>query len=143
MQALIEKAQAEIKESFNDDFNTPKAMASLFEVVRFFNQQVPQGVKKKAPVSYMSELFFQFIKNFGQPLALFQESPKDYLTLLDEMLLEQKGLDKAEINKLVEARTQARENKDYQESDRLRDQLVEMGIDLRDSAEGTVWEVRK
>jgi cysteinyl-tRNA synthetase len=59
------------------------------------------------------------------------------------MLLEQKGLSRDKIDELVSKRIQARKDKNYEESDRLRDELTQMGIDIRDSAEGTLWEVRK
>ena len=143
MREQIAKAQEMKDKFFNDDFATPQAMAQLFDTIRLYNQLVPTGAKKKGPAGTISQLFFDFVLSFGKPLALFQENPTDFLRTLDDILLIQKELKREDIDKLVEERIQARNNKDYQESDRLRDQLNELGIDIRDSAEGTIWEVKK
>ena len=79
----------------------------------------------------------------GEVLALFQESPSVYLRNLDDMLLEKKDLKRADIDQKVTQRSQARANKDYALSDKLRDELAGLGIQLRDTAEGTEWEVNK
>ncbi len=139
----ISSAREAINKFFADDFATPQAMAQLFDTVRLYNQLVPEGSKKKGPSATVSQLFADFVIEFGDPLSLFQEEPESFLTTLDDMLLEQKGLSRDKINELVSKRIQARKDKNYEESDRLRDELTQMGIDIRDSAEGTLWEVRK
>ncbi len=143
MREQIEQASSVIKECLNDDFGTPQAMAQLFDTIRLYNQLVPVGAKKKGPSATVSHLFFEFVLNFGKPMSLFQESPMDFLETLDEMLLEFKGLSRQQVDELVKQRIQARADKNFQESDKIRDQLNDMGIDIRDSAEGTSWEVKK
>jgi cysteinyl-tRNA synthetase len=143
MKEQIDRAETKIKESFNDDFGTPQAMAQLFDTIRLFNQMVPAGAKAKAGVIDSSHLFHSFISQFGRPLSLFQEEPDQFLKTLDDLLLKEKGIQRADVDQLVEQRVLARQNKDYQKSDQVRDQLVAMGIELRDTPDGTVWEVRK
>ncbi|HJT43323.1 MAG TPA: cysteine--tRNA ligase [Rhizomicrobium sp.] len=53
------------------------------------------------------------------------------------------GIDDLEIRRLVEMRNAARKNKDFKESDRIRDDLLAKGIVLKDGPEGTVWEIKK
>lgn len=143
MMSQIEKSQTAIRDSLNDDFATPQAMAQLFDCVRLFNQLVPSGSKKQGAPGTIAQLFYNFVTQYGEPLALFQEEPGEFLTKLDDMLMEQKGLQREEVDKLVQARVAARKAKDYAESDRLRDQLNQIGIEIRDAIEGTFWEVRK
>jgi cysteinyl-tRNA synthetase len=143
MREQIAKAREAITGFFNDDFATPQAMAQVFDTVRLYNQLVPVGAKKKGVPPVISQLFLDFILDFGKPLALFQETPDEYLRTLDDMLLEEKELSRDKVDSLVKQRMQARADKNFVESDRLRDELVAMGIELRDTAEGTVWEVRK
>ena len=143
MREQIAKAEEMKVKFFNDDFATPQAMAQLFDTIRLYNQLVPAGSKKKGPAATISQLFFDFVSGFGKPMSLFQEDPTEFLTTLDDILLEHKELKREDIDQLVNERNQARANKDYAESDRLRDKLNELGIDIRDGAEGTTWEVRK
>jgi len=49
----------------------------------------------------------------------------------------------SEIEKLIAARTAARGNKDWKESDRIRDELAAMGVVLKDSKDGTTWEIAR
>jgi cysteinyl-tRNA synthetase len=50
---------------------------------------------------------------------------------------------KAQIQRLIEARTQARKAKDFKESDRIRDELTKMGVVLKDTKDGTTWEIAR
>ena len=53
------------------------------------------------------------------------------------------GIDDHKINSLIDARNAARKAKDFRESDRIRDELAEMGITLKDSKDGTTWEIAR
>ncbi len=143
MSAQIKKAGKACEDFFNDDFSTPQAMAELFETIRLYNQLVPVGIKENDDVEAVSSLFIHFIMGFGKPMALFQESPMEFLRTLDDILLEEKKISRTQVEALVSARMVARKEKNYKESDRLRDELAEWGIDLQDGPEGTFWEVRK
>ena len=52
-------------------------------------------------------------------------------------------LSKEEIEQLVSARTAARARKDFKESDRIRDELAAMGVVIKDSKDGTTWEIAR
>ena len=143
MRNQIETAKEKINGFINDDFATPQAMAQLFDTVRLYNQLVPAGSKKKGPQGTVSQLFLDFVKAYGEPMALFQEPPSEFLRTLDDMLLLERNLDRAKIDALVASRIAARKEKNFSESDRLRDELNALGIDIRDGVEGTTWEVRK
>ncbi len=59
------------------------------------------------------------------------------------MLLKKKNISRADIDKLVEERTKARAAKDFGKADEVRNKLVELGILVQDSAQGSEWEVAK
>ncbi len=143
MHQQITQALAAIENFVNDDFATPQVMAQLFDTVRLFNQLVPVGAKKKGPAAKVSQLFLDFVQRVGEPMALFQEVPSEYLKTLDDMLLREKELSRETIDQMVAARIAARQQKNFVESDRLRDELNQLGIELRDTVDGTTWEVRK
>ncbi|MGA7811146.1 CysS/YqeB C-terminal domain-containing protein, partial [Bradyrhizobium sp.] len=53
------------------------------------------------------------------------------------------GIDEPRVRALIESRTAARARKDFKESDRIRDELAAMGIAIKDSKDGTTWEVAR
>ena len=75
--------------------------------------------------------------------ALFLEGPNLFLKELDDILIEEKGIKREEVEQLIKERNQAREEKDWAKSDITRDKLLEMGIEIMDYPEGTTWEVKK
>lgn len=140
---LIEKTETDMTASLNDDFNTPKVFAEIFEVVRYFNSQYKRG-QKISPVIYTkAKKTFELIQKWGSMMSLFQMEPDQFLNELDNLLLEKKNLKREEIDKLVEQRTLARSAKDFKKSDEMRDQLVKLGIAIQDTPQGTFWEVSK
>jgi cysteinyl-tRNA synthetase len=114
-------------EAMNDDFNTPILIAQLFEGVRFVN------VLKEGKETLTAE----DLKTFATAMNAFV---LDVLGLEDEKVGDGNN-DKLEgtVNLLIEMRKQARENKNFALSDQIRDQLLALGIQLKDGKEGTTF----
>jgi cysteinyl-tRNA synthetase len=110
---------AAFRDAMNDDFNTPGALAVLFEMATDLN-------RTKAPATGV------LLRALGATLGVLQQSPQAFL---------QAGaaLTEAEIQSRIEARAQAKKDRDFAESDRIRDELAGLGITLKDSANGTTW----
>lgn len=142
-QAFLEKAEGDIIEAFNDDFATPKAFAVLFSVLNSFQKIVEDSQIPVEEKACCSEKYLLFFKKYGESLSLFQEEPADFLKDLENKLLEQKQVEREMVDKLVAERNLARQNKDFQTADRLRRELDQMGIELRDGLNGSKWEVKK
>jgi cysteinyl-tRNA synthetase len=107
------------RDAMDDDFDTPAAIAYIFELVRDANTALDRQRNDEAAgvVATVSELW--------QALGLW--------ALDDDEELD------GEIRALVTARDEARSRKDWTESDRIRDELKARGIVLEDTADGTVW----
>lgn len=114
-------------DAMNDDFNTPILIAQLFEGVRFVNV-LKEG--KETLTAEDSKIFTNAMNAF-----VF-----DVLGLEDEKASEGNN-DKLEgtVNLLIAMRKQARENKNFALSDQIRDQLLALGIQLKDGKEGTTF----
>lgn len=114
-------------EAMNDDFNTPILIAQLFEGVRFVN------VLKEGKETLTAE----DLKTFTAAMNAFVF---DVLGLEDEKVSDGNN-DKLEgtVNLLIEMRKKARENKNFALSDQIRDQLLALGIQLKDGKEGTTF----
>ncbi|PPL01074.1 cysteine--tRNA ligase [Parapedobacter indicus] len=110
--------------AMNDDFNSPVLIAELFEAVRIVNS-VYDGKLTIDPSS---------LENLN---TLMQHFVHDVLGLLDDNT----GSDDFEklLEVIIGLRNEAKQNKDYTMSDRIREGLNAMGIQLKDSKEGTLW----
>ena len=116
-------------DAMNDDFNTPILIAHLFEAVRHINL-IKEG---KESITAADKDALQLV------LSHF---------ILDVLGLEQNVGNTADTEKLsgvvemlIQLRKDARENKDFATSDKIRDQLAELGIQLKDGKEGTTFSV--
>jgi cysteinyl-tRNA synthetase len=140
---LLSDAKLGVEKSLDDDFNTPEALARLFEVIRSFNNSVRTPGPVTAKKAAIARAFLEWVKWLGGHMSLFSEPPAQFLQTLDDMLLKKKGLERAQIDQLVKERSITRAGKDFKRSDELRDQLAAMGISVQDSAQGSEWEVAK
>lgn len=139
----LKNAWTEIETSLNDDFGTPEAFAQMFDVIREFNHQFRRGMKLSPKQRSAVQKFKAFIQKFGSLLSLFQENPSEFLKRLDDRLLAKKNLQRTHIDKLVKARQKARDAKDFKKADELRTELMNMGIQVADTPQGSFWEVQK
>ena len=116
-------------DAMNDDFNTPILIAQLFEGVKFIN------LLKDGKETLSQEDLHLFT-------ATMQDFVFDVLGLVDEKTIDTEN-NKLEgtVNMLIEMRKQARENKNFALSDQIRDQLIALGIQLKDGKEGTTFSI--
>jgi cysteinyl-tRNA synthetase len=143
MGAALEQADGAIRIALDDDFNTPEMFAAIFTVIRTFNSQIRLGQKLTPDVLATAKAFSTWVQEQGRMMSLFQEAPSRYLVLLDDMLLAEKGLERAKVDDIVRVRSEARAAKDFKRSDELRDELAQLGIAIQDTPQGTFWEVAK
>ncbi len=115
--------------AMDDDFNTPEAIAVLFDLMRELNRHKGIDPAKAAPLA--AEL-----KRLGGYLGLLQQDPVAYIQSGSSG---ETGLGADEIESLIEQRKAARAGRNFAESDRIRDYLKANGIELDDGKEGTRW----
>ena len=142
-ETYLQDKEDQIQQAFNDDLSTPKVLSYLFELISRFNQllQVTKvSLEQKAWCA--NELKRIFIK-YGKLLALFQESPHEFLTSIDNQILKKQGISRDQVNEKVKARFEARQKRNFKLSDKIREELLEWGIEVRDTSTGAEWEVLK
>ncbi|KRW58007.1 cysteine--tRNA ligase [Pseudomonas sp. TTU2014-080ASC] len=113
--------------AMDDDFNSPEACAVLFELAREINRLRDSDVQAAAGLAAR-------LKMLACVLGVLQLEPEAFLQAGAEG-----KVDSAEVEALIAARLQARAEKNWAESDRIRDQLTSMGVVLEDSKGGTTW----
>ncbi len=123
---LTQEYQARFQAAMNDDFNTPDALAVLFELAREINRLRDSNIKKARQLA-------ECLQSLASILGFLQQDPEYFLKL---------GIPQDEtqqIAALIEARNKARVAKDWQGADRIRDELLSLGVALEDTATGTEW----
>ena len=114
-----EPRAAKFREAMDDDFNTPLAVAVLFELATEVNRT------RQLPLALL-------LRALGGVLGLLQTAPRDFMQAGS-------GLDAQAIEAKIEARATAKKARNFAEADRIRDQLAQAGVELKDSAGGTTW----
>jgi cysteinyl-tRNA synthetase len=117
-------------DAMNDDLNMPTALAVLHESVRSGNTALDSESFEEAAEAYFAVLGIVNVLNINPLDAIWQTrgSSSEALSALDVL-----------VRSMIEQRKTARENKDFETSDRIRDQLKTAGISLEDEAGSTNW----
>jgi cysteinyl-tRNA synthetase len=114
---------AQFKAAMDEDFGTPEAMAVLFELAADIN---------RAPTDEEAARLAGLLRALGGCLGLLQGDPEAFLRA-------GATLDEQEIQTQIAARAKAKAEKNFAEADRIRNELLQQGIVLKDSASGTTW----
>jgi cysteinyl-tRNA synthetase len=109
-------------DAMDDDFNTPLALAALYELVKAINTARDQGAT-------------------DEQLQPAQQTLRELTSVLGLRLAEKKGSSEqeAQVEALIAERNEARKQKQWARSDEIRNQLKEMGVVIEDSKDGTKW----
>ena len=111
------------KAALDDDFNTPAAIAVLYELANEINKN-----KDNQKI--------ELLVNLANSIGILAMNPEDFLQGVMIPSVRDDGLI---IDELINERNLAKKNKDYEEADRIRKLLLENDILLEDTAEGTIW----
>jgi len=115
-------AAATFRDAMNDDFNTPAALAVLFDLAGAVNRERSTAAAAR-------------LKALGATLGILQQSPRAFL---------QRGagfdaLDAADIERRIAERAEAKRSRDFARADRIRAELAAQGVMLKDGPLGTTW----
>jgi len=116
---------ADAVDALMDDLNTPKAFAALHEL----RGEAAKGAKAAAAC----------LKASAQLIGLLQMPAAKWASFRPASV----SIDESKVVSLIEARAAARKAKNFKESDRIRDELAAMGVVLKDSKDGTTWEIAR
>ena len=121
VKATLDSRRDQFIKVMDDDLNTADAISAVFELVKDINTSVITDAPSKELVEYATKLFDELTGVLGLVYNRKTESLDD------------------EIEKMIEARTQARKDRNWAEADRIRDELKAQGIILEDTPQGVKW----
>ena len=132
---LVDTLDENLVERFNaamrDDFNTAEAIAVLFEVNKELNRAVKEENAEQAAI------YFATLRHLTNILGLVQHDVEEFLK--SDIGQDALSLSEAEIEDLIIQRKDAKKAKDFAKADEIRQSLLDQGVVLEDTRQGTVW----
>ena len=129
--ALLDQVDAHVARFIavmDDDFNTPQALAVLFDLLRALYAAREQGAGAGAFVAGVGKLV-----ELARVLGLLEQAARPQAAIDPQL--------KARVESLIYLREQARKQRDFAEADRLRNELATLNVTLKDSRDGTTWTI--
>ncbi len=131
------------EQSMDDDFNTAGALAALSGLFGQMNEYLDKPpVADRAMVARTLAALRALVPTLGGVLGVLGTPPTTWLERRRDRLVRQRGLDRERIESVLAERAEARKAKDFARSDAIRDELLGLGVELRDGPAGTQWKVR-
>ncbi|WP_180036809.1 MULTISPECIES: cysteine--tRNA ligase [unclassified Acinetobacter] len=132
---LLETLDETLVERFNtamrDDFNTAEAIAVLFEVNKELNRAVKEENAEQAAI------FYATLRHLTNILGLVQHNVDEFLK--SDIGQDALGLSEEQIEDLIQQRKDAKKDKNFARADEIRQSLLDQGVVLEDTRQGTVW----
>jgi cysteinyl-tRNA synthetase len=145
-----QKTREEIIKEMANDFNTPGALAATFTLIRAYNRALAEPRAEATPSAVLAaqELIRVIEDELGGFLGLGRRPASAMLQQIGEIRSRMHGeksgggtkLTAAEIESQILARAEAKKAKNFAEADRIRKELLDRGIAIKDSPTGTTWE---
>ncbi|MGX5698366.1 cysteine--tRNA ligase [Acinetobacter kookii] len=126
-EALVERFNTAMR----DDFNTAEAIAVLFEINKELNRAVKDENQEQAAVYYST------LRHLTNILGLVQYNVDDFLK--SDIGQEALGLSEEQIEDLIQQRKDAKKAKEFAKADEIRQSLLDQGVVLEDTRQGTIW----
>lgn len=138
----LEQLDQAFVEALEDDCNTAAAMGHIFTLVHLAGRILEDKKLRNAEGGReLLQKFRDMTSQWDAILGLFGQDPVVFLASLREIRVRRKGLDMGKVESLLKERQEARAAKDFIRSDAARDELASLGVEVRDTPDGPVWDI--
>ena len=130
-------------EAMDDDFNTVLAIANLHIIFKYVNNIMKSAKKSnKHIVAKTLEKVLKDLKSVYKILGFFEQEPEDFLAEIKEKYIKKLNIDVKDVENQISERAEAKKSKDFEKADAIRNELEEKGILVKDTREGTIWDLK-
>ncbi len=129
-------------EKMDDDFNTVAAISELYGIFRYSNTIMNEKNNKNETANTLDNILYSLNEVYSV-IGLLEQEPIEFINSLKNKYLNKNNIKENEVEKLIERRKQAKLNKEYDEADGIRKELEEKGVIIKDSREGTTWDIKE
>ena len=127
----------EFKEAMDDDFNSARVVAALFNLFKHLNEVLVS--KKTRPTPDECAGFAEAIREVGGVMGVLLRDPDEITNEIKEIQIVRYGISKDEIEEIINKRKAYRAEKNFEMADKMREELLEKGISIQDTPNGTEW----
>ena len=133
---IIIKIESEFILAMNNDFNSSVAIANLLNYIN----EMMRLISDSNSIQDLVNMKYALIKTYNV-LGLLQQSPKKVISQIKSKYLIANNISEKEIEELIRKRNQFKQKKNYEEADLIRDNLLERGIQIKDTKDITEWDI--
>ncbi len=134
--------QAAFLESMDDDCNTAAALGHVFGMIRLAGRVLEDKKLRQSETGRdILRVLREAVSVWHKILGLFGRDPSVFLNGLRDIQVRRKGIDTSGVETLLAARSEARTAKDFAKADAVRAELAALGVTVRDTPDGQVWDV--
>ena len=132
----VENVLSLMQAELANDFNVPGALGHFFSAIRFYNREF----NSERPDKLISKIFEEIIKFTQESTGLISVNPEKTLSDLEVMKKRLSGgtSTDSQIEELITKRKEAKKNKDFATADKIRNELISMGVTLKDNPDGSI-----
>ncbi|WFS62137.1 cysteine--tRNA ligase [Pseudodesulfovibrio thermohalotolerans] len=138
----LDTLEKSFAEAMADDLNTAGALGHVFSAIRLAGRVAEDKNLRKSEGG--RDLFARIKRDmaeWAEVLGIFERDPAEFLLELRDCRAARAGIDPAKVQELLDARAQARKDKDFDKSDAIRDELAAMQVEVHDTPQGATWDV--
>jgi cysteinyl-tRNA synthetase len=144
MEEIVRSLPEQFEKAMDDDFNSAAALGVLQRATRDLNRLIAEAKQDAAagfPTALLEESLAAFTR-LGAVLGILTTDPAEYFKQKQDQGMKDVALSEEQILNYIEERKTARVQKNWKRADEIRDELLNKGIILEDSPQGTTWKVK-
>ena len=131
-------------EAMDDDFNTPVAIANLYSVFKYVNNLIKTANKSnREQIANTLAKILKEVKEVYAVLGFLGQDAKEFVEEMKNKYLGKINIEKSFIEEKIAERKEAKQNKNYELADSIREELSQKGIILNDTVDGTTWDIKE
>jgi cysteinyl-tRNA synthetase len=129
--------------AINDDFNTALVISDFLQIFKYCNALLTNA--NENPLHKLTTLnkIYKSILIVANLIGIFFEEPEDFILEMKEKYIKLNNIDMDEVKELIKLRQNAKLNKDYELSDKIKANLNQKGIIIQDSPLGSEWDIKE